>query len=183
MTKAEEQEKLEELLEKERIDLTQEDIAKIQEEIDYRKQELGPQLRERLQTARAQGDLSENFEYTMAKRENNQNNSRVHYLEGIIRRARIFEDRSAEDEVGLNKKVTIYIPEDDEEETYKIVSSLRGDSMENRISKESPLGEALMGKKVGDTVTIKVNAGFSYEAVIRKIEIVPDDGSDSLRQF
>lgn len=163
--------------------LTKEDIAKIQEEIDYRKIELGPKLREDLKAARAQGDLSENFEYTMAKRANNQNNSRVHYLENMIRTATIIEDHAKADEVGLNKAVTIYIPEDDEEETYKIVTSIRGDSLNNRISDASPLGRALMGHKVGDTVTIRVNDDYSYEAVIREIVPVPDDGSDGIRQY
>ena len=163
--------------------LTKEDIKKIQEEIDYRKEKLGPELRENLRMARAQGDLSENFEYTMAKRANNQNNSRVHYLENMIRTATVIEDHSKEDEVGLNKEVTIYIPEDDEEETYKIVTSIRGDSMQGRISDASPMGRALMGHKVGDTVTIRVNDTYSYEAEIRKIVAVPDDGSDAIRQY
>lgn len=163
--------------------LTKADIAKIQEEIDYRKIELGPKLREDLKAARAQGDLSENFEYTMAKRANNQNNSRVHYLENMIRTATIIEDHAKADEVGLNKAVTIYIPEDDEEETYKIVTSIRGDSLNNRISDASPLGRALMGHKVGDTVTIRVSDDYSYEAVIREIVPVPDDGSDGIRQY
>lgn len=163
--------------------LTKEDIKKIQEEIDYRKEKLGPELRENLRMARAQGDLSENFEYTMAKRANNQNNSRVHYLENMIRTATVIEDHSREDEVGLNKEVTIYIPEDDEEETYKIVTSIRGDSMQGRISDASPMGRALMGHKVGDTVTIRVNDTYSYEAEIRKIVAVPDDGSDAIRQY
>ncbi len=163
--------------------LTKEDIIKIQEEINYRKGALRAELLTNLREARAQGDLSENFEYTMAKRLNNQNNSRVRYLENMIRTAQVIEDRSAADEVGLGKAVTIYIPEDDEEETYKIVTSIRGDSMQGRISDQSPLGRALMGHRVGDTVTIVVNENYSYEAVIRKIEMVPDDNSDEIRQY
>lgn len=163
--------------------LTKEDIRKIEEEIEHRKLVLRPELLNNLKTARAQGDLSENFEYTMAKRLNNQNNSRVRYLENLVRTAQIIEDKAAEDEVGLNKRVTVYSPEDDEEETYKIVSSIRGDSTKNRISGESPLGHALMGHKVGDTVLVKVDETYSYEVVIRKVEAVPDDGSDELRQY
>lgn len=165
------------------MELTQKDIEKIQEEINYRTTELRPQLLARLKTARAQGDLSENFEYTMAKRENNQNNSRVRYLENMIRTATVIEDTAGDDEVGLNKAVTVYSPEDEETETYKIVSSIRGDSMKNRISNESPLGKALMGHKVGDTVTVTVNANYSYELEIQKIEAVEDDGSDGIRQY
>ena len=163
--------------------LTREDILKIQEEIDYRKGTLRQELLMHLREARAQGDLSENFEYTMAKRQNNQNNSRVRYLENMIRTAQVIEDRSAADEVGLGKSVTIYIPEDDEEENYKIVTSIRGDSMQGRISDQSPLGRALMGHHVGDTITVAVNDSYSYEAIIRRIEILPDDNSDGIRQY
>ena len=163
--------------------LTKADIEKIQEEIDHRKGALRQELLHNLKTARAQGDLSENFEYTMAKRLNNQNNSRVRYLERMIQTAEIIEDTSADDEVGLGKAVTIYISEDDEEETYKIVTSIRGDSMQGRISDVSPLGKALMGHKVGDTVMIQVSDSYSYEAEIRKIEVLPDDNSDSIRQY
>ena len=163
--------------------LTKEDIAKIQEEIDFRKGAHRTELLENLKTARAQGDLSENFEYTMAKRANNQNNSRVAYLERMIRNAEIIEDKAADDVVGLNKEVTIYIPEDDETEVYKIVSSIRGDSTKGRISTDSPLGKALAGHKAGDTVTVRVNDVYSYEAEIKKVVPVVDDGSDEIRQY
>jgi len=163
--------------------LTKADIEKIQEEINYRKGSLREELLTNLKTARAQGDLSENFEYTMAKRANNQNNSRVWYLENMIKTATIIEDTSRVDEVGLNKAVTIYIPEDDEEETYKIVTSIRGDSTQGRISTESPMGKALLHHRVGDRITIKVNETYSYEVEIRKIEVVEDDNSDGIRQY
>lgn len=163
--------------------LTKEDIDKIQEEINYRTGTLRQELLENLKTARAQGDLSENFEYTMAKRANNQNNSRVRYLENMIRNATVIRDESKEDEVGLNKAVTIYIPEDDEEEVYKIVTSIRGDSTSGRISTDSPMGRALVGHKVGDTVTVKVNDDYSYDVVIRKIEAADNDNQDAIRQY
>ena len=163
--------------------LTKADIKKIEEEIEYRKTVLGPELRQNLKVARAQGDLSENFEYTMAKRVNNQNNSRVRYLENIIRNATVIEDDAAADEIGLNKSVTVYIPEDDEEETYKIVSSIRGDSLSGRISPDSPLGKALMHHKAGDKVTVRVNDTYSYEVEIRKVEAIADDGSDGIRPY
>lgn len=162
--------------------LTKADIAKIQEEIDYRKVTLGPELRERLKVARAQGDLSENFEYTMAKRENNQNNSRVRYLERMIQTAEIVEDTSAADEVSLNKAVTIYYVEQKITDTVKFVSSIRGDSLNKRLSLESPLGQALKGRHVGDVVDFSAN-GRTFKVEIKKIEPAPDDGTDELREF
>ena len=119
----------------------------------------------------------------MAKRINNQNNSRVRYLENIVRTATIIEDDTPEDEVGLNKAVTVYIEEDDEEETYKLVTSIRGDSLSNRISTDSPLGKALLRHRVGDRVTVTVNPDYSYAVVIRKIETVEDDLTDGIRQY
>ena len=124
--------------------LTPKDIEKIQAEIDHRKLVLRPQILDAVREARAQGDLSENFEYYAAKRENGTNNSRIRYLERVLKNAVIVEDHTTSDEVGLNKTVTVYIPEDDECETYKIVTSIRGNSMKNLISIESPLGEAVL---------------------------------------
>jgi len=163
--------------------LTKEDILKIQQEIDFRKGEHRTELLTNLKEARAQGDLSENFEYTMAKRLNNQNNSRVRYLENMIKNAEIYEDKAALDEVGINKEVTLYIPEDDATEVYKIVTSIRGNSMQGRISEESPLGKALMGHHVRDTVSVKVNENYSYDVEIQKIVYVEDDLSDDIRQY
>ena len=163
--------------------LTRADIRKIQEEIDYRNSELRPKLLEDLRAARAQGDLSENFEYVMAKRANNRNLSRIRYLENMIRTAQIVEESAPEDVAGLNREVTVWIPEDEEEETYKLVSSIRGDSMKNRISLESPLGRALRGHRAGDTVTVRVNDSYSYTRVIRKVSAVVDDGTDELRSY
>ena len=163
--------------------LTKEDIKKIQEEIDYRNSELRPKLLEDLRTARAQGDLSENFEYMMAKRANNRNLSRIRYLEKLIRTAQIVEETAPADVAGLNREVTIWIPEDEEEETYKLVSSIRGDSMKNRISLESPLGRALKGHKAGDVVTVRVNDNYSYACEIRAVSAVVDDGADELRSY
>lgn len=163
--------------------LTREDIRKIQEEIDFRKGVHRTELLENLKTARAQGDLSENFEYTMAKRANNQNNSRVAYLERMIRTAEIIEDRAPDDVAGLNKAVTVFIPEDDETAVYKIVSSIRGDSTKGRISTDSPLGKALAGHRAGDVVTVRVNDFYSYECEIKNVVAVEDDGSDEIRQY
>lgn len=164
-------------------ELTKQDIKKMEEEIEYRKIVVRKQALEAVKEARAHGDLSENFEYHAAKKDKNQNESRIRYLEKMIRTAKIISTDSAEDEVGMNNTVTIYFEEDDEEEVYKIVTTVRGNSLKNLISNESPLGSALMGRKVGDRIEIKVNENYSYFVVIRKIENTVDDGTDKLRSF
>ena len=163
--------------------LTRKDVEKIQAEIDHRKLDVRPEILAALQEARAQGDLSENFEYYAAKRENGINNSRIRYLERMLKNAVIVEDHSSSDEVGLNKTVTVYIEEDDECETYKIVTSIRGNSVKNLISIESPLGKALLHHRVGDTVTIPVSADYSYDVIIREIRDTSDEEDDSIRKF
>ena len=163
--------------------LTRQDAEKSQAEIDHRKLVLRPQILDAVREARAQGDLSENFEYYAAKRENGINNSRIRYLEQMLKNSVIVEDHSSSDEVGLNKSVTVYIEEDDECETYKIVTSIRGDSMKNLISIESPLGKALLHHKVGDTVTISVSDTYSYDVVIREIQNTQGEEDDRIRTF
>ena len=163
--------------------LTPKDIEKIQAEIDHRKLVLRPQILDAVREARAQGDLSENFEYYAAKRENGTNNSRIRYLERVLKNAEIVEDHTTSDEVGLNKTVTVYIPEDDESETYKIVTSIRGNSMKNLISIESPLGKALLRHHVGDKVMIPVSSDYSYEVEIREIKDTSDEEDDNITAF
>lgn len=163
--------------------LTKKDIEKIQQEIDHRKLVVRPEAIRAVKEARAQGDLSENFEYYAAKRDKNQNESRINYLERMLKTATVVEDHTAADEVGLNKTVTVYIPEDDETEVYKIVTSIRGNSMKNLISIESPLGKALLRHRVGDTVRVPVNADYSYEVEIREIADTSDDENDNIRAF
>lgn len=163
--------------------MTQADIEKIREEIAFLKGPHRDELLAALKTARAQGDLSENFEYTTAKRANNQNNSRVRYLENLIKNATVIKDDAKDDEVGINKSVTVYIPEDDEEETYKIVTTIRGDSTKGRISTDSPMGKALLHKKVGDRVTVVTGTGYEFEVEIRRIEAAADDNSDDIRKY
>lgn len=162
--------------------LTESDIKKMQEEIDYRKLVVRPRELEAVKEARAQGDLSENFEYKAAKQDKNRNESRIRYLEKMIKTAHVISDSSKEDEVGMNNTVTVYIEEDDEEETYKLVTTVRGNSLRNLISIDSPMGKALMGHKVGDTVTIEVSPTYSYDVVIRKIENT-DDSEDDIRSY
>ena len=129
-----------------RDQLTKNDIKKIEEEIEYRKLVVRKEAIEAVKEARAQGDLSENFEYYAAKKDKNQNESRIRYLERMLRTAVVVSDESKEDEVGINNTVTLYIEEDDETETYKLVTSIRGNSLEGKISTESPLGKAILGK-------------------------------------
>jgi len=163
--------------------LTQSDIDKMQEEIDHRKLVLRPQLLVDVKDARAHGDLSENFEYKAAKKAKNQNESRIRYLEKMIKTARVIEDNSADDEVGINNQVTVWFEEDEEEETYKIVTTVRGDSLNNLISIESPLGKALMHHKEGDRVEVKVNDTVSYFVKILKIDNNKDDSEDRIRSY
>lgn len=163
--------------------LTTSDIKRMEEEIEHRKLVVRPKLLEEVKTARAHGDLSENFEYHAAKKEKNRNESRIRYLERMIRTAEVISDESAEDEVGLNNTVTVEFTEDKSTEVFKIVTTVRGNSLEGLISNESPLGKALLGHRVGDTVAVKVREDFSYEVKILKIENTVDDGSDKLRSF
>ncbi|HBZ53269.1 MAG TPA: transcription elongation factor GreA [Eubacterium sp.] len=158
--------------------LTKEDIAKIEEEIEMRKTELRPKLLEDLKSAREQGDLSENFEYYAAKRAKNKNESRIRYLERIIAGADILEDTLKADQAGVGKIVKIYIEDDDCEEEYRIVTSMRADSIHDIVSIESPLGKALIGHKVGDRVYVQVKQDFGYYVVIREISI--DENSDDI---
>ena len=163
--------------------LTPSDIKKMEEEIEYRKLTVRPQALEDVKEARSHGDLSENFEYYAAKKFKNQNESRIRYLERMIRTARVISDESADDEVGMNNTVTVEFVEDGMEEVYKIVTTVRGNSLAGLISNESPLGKALLGHKVGDVVHVQVNENVGYDVRITKIENTIDDGSDKIRSF
>lgn len=163
--------------------LTKNDIRRLEEEIEHRKLVVRKEAIAEVKEARAHGDLSENFEYYAAKRFKNQNESRIRYLEKMVKTARIIEDDSKEDEVGLDNTVTVYFVDDDEEETYKLVTSVRGDSVSNLITIESPLGKALLGHKEGDTVSVKVNEQVSYDVVIKNIEKTKDEGKEGIREF
>lgn len=166
-----------------REQLTENDIKKIEEEIEYRKLVVRKDAIEAVKEARSHGDLSENFEYYAAKREKNQNESRIRYLERMVRTAQVISDESKEDEVGLNNTVTLYIEEDDEEEVYKVVTSIRGNSLKGMISNESPLGKAIMGKKVGDKVWVKIGEQGGYYVEIRAIDKSSSDAEDEIRKF
>nr|WP_296485706.1 transcription elongation factor GreA [uncultured Acetatifactor sp.] len=164
-------------------ELTPSDIRKMEEEIEQRKLVVRPKALEDVKEARAQGDLSENFEYYAAKKFKNQNESRIRYLERMIKTAKVISEESAEDEVGINNTVTVEFTDDGAVETYKIVTTVRGNSLENLISNESPLGKALLGKKEGDTVSVQVNASIGYDVKIIRIDKTSDDGNDKIRSF
>jgi len=163
--------------------ITKKDIERMEEEIEYRKLVVRRQALEAVKEARAHGDLSENFEYHAAKKDKNQNESRIRYLERMIKTAQIVEDNSNADEVGLDNTVTVYFEEDDETETFKLVTTVRGNSLKGMISIDSPIGKAVLGHKVNDRVTVKVNEGYSYDVIIKSNENTVDDGTDSLRKF
>ena len=164
-------------------ELTPSDLKKMQEEIEYRKVVVRQQALADVKEARAHGDLSENFEYHAATKVKNQNESRIRYLERMIKTAKVISEESAEDEVGINNTVTVEFVDDGTVETYKIVTTVRGNSLEGLISNESPLGKALLGKKEGDVVHVDVNATIGYDVKIIKIENTVDDGTDKLRSF
>lgn len=150
--------------------LTKGDVEKIEQEIEHRKLVIRKEAIEAVKEARAQGDLSENFEYYAAKKHKNQNESRIRYLERMLKTADIVADTSKSDEVGMNDVVEVEFEEDGEIEKYKLVTSIRGNSLENRISIESPIGKALKGHKAGERVEVKVNDSYSYFLIIRSID-------------
>lgn len=163
--------------------LTKSDVKKIKEEIEHRKLVVRKEAIEAVKEARAHGDLSENFEYHAAKKDKNQNESRIRYLERMLKNAIIIDDSSKADEVGINNTVELYIEEDDEVETYRLVTSIRGSSLNGLISIESPMGKAIIGHKVNDRVYIKVNEDYGYYAVIKKIVNTENDEEDHIRSY
>ena len=163
--------------------LTESDIKKIEAEIEHRKLVVRKEAIEAVKEARAQGDLSEYFEYYAAKKDKNKNESRIRYLERMIKTAQIVSDDSKEDEAGINNTVTVYFEDDDMEETYRLVTTVRGNSLKGLISIDSPVGKAILGHKVGDRVYVKINEQAGYYIVIRNIEKTDDDSQDQIRKF
>ena len=154
--------------------LTESDVKKIKEEIEYRKIVVRKKELEAVKEARAQGDLSE---------DKNRNESRIRYLERMLKNAKIVSDTSKADEVGINNTVEVYFEDDDETETYRLVTSIRGNSLQGLISIESPLGKAIQGHKVGDRVLVKTNGNDGYYIVIKNIDNTTDDSHDTLRKY
>jgi transcription elongation factor GreA len=164
-------------------ELTKVDIEKMKEELEYRIGTVRPKILEEVKFTRSFGDLSENAEYHAAKRERGKNESRIRYLRNMLKTAIVIDTESRDDEVGLFDTVTYYVEEDDCEEQVRIVTTLRQNSMQGLISKESPMGSAIMGKYQGDRVYIKVSDDYGYYIVIRKIEKGEDDSSLEIRKF
>ena len=164
-------------------ELTEVDIKKMQEEIDHRVRVLRPQLIEEVQTARAFGDLSENFEYKCAKQAKNRNESRIRYLERMIRTAKVIEVKGQDDAVGLFDKVTVFNEMVKKEMTVQIVTTLRQDALKGLISKESPVGKALMGHKVGERVQVEIDQTWKYFMEIKAIEKGFDDESLNISAY
>ena len=162
--------------------LTESDIKKIQEEIEYRKLVVRRDAIEAVKEARAQGDLSENFEYYAAKKDKNQNESRIRYLERMLKNAIVVTEQSKADEVGMNNTVGLYFEEEGEIQVFKLVTSIRGNSLKGYISIESPIGKAILGHKIGDKVAVQVNEDYCYYVEIRSIENT-DDAGDPIRKF
>lgn len=163
--------------------LTQSDVKKIKEEIEYRKLVVRKKELEAVKEARAQGDLSENFEYKAAKQDKNRNESRIRYLENMLKHARVVSDESAPDEIGLNDTVTLYFEDEEEEETYRLVTSIRGNSLKGLISIESPLGKAIKGHRAGDRVQVRISDKAGYTVVIKTIEKTGEDENDRIRSY
>ena len=165
-------------------ELTRKDIDKMKEELTYSRDKLMPELIEEVKRTRAFGDLSENFEYKEAKRQKNRNGSRIRYLENMIRSAHIIDSGSREENVvGLYDKVTVYMPDDDETQVIQVVTTVRTDPLKGLISRESPFGKAVLGKRTGDRVLVQVNDHCSYEVEIRSVEKSEDDGSAPILQY
>ncbi len=164
-------------------ELTAQDIKKMEEELEDRIHNQRPVLLAEVVRCREFGDLSENFEYKEAKRAKNRNESRIRYLKKMISTATVISDNSDENSVGLYDRVTVYTADLDEEEIVQVVTTVRVNPLEELISRESPMGVAILGKRVGDRVTIKVSDDYSYEVEIKKIEKGEDDGSAPLLQY
>lgn len=164
-------------------ELTQVDINKMKEELEHRRLVLRPQLIEEVKVARSFGDLSENFEYKAAKREKNRNDSRIRYLENMIKTARVIDAAPSGEVIGLFDKVTFWIEEDEEEETIQLVTTLRQDALKGLISKESPVGKALWGHKEGDRVLIEASPTYSYYVQIRSVEHTGEDPDIPISTF
>ena len=156
-------------------ELTQVDIDKMKEELQHRLQVLRPQLIEEVKVARSFGDLSENFEYKAAKREKNRNDSRIRYLQNMIKTAVVIDGTSQGEGIALFDKVTFLVEDDGTQETIQLVTTLRLDALKGLISKESPVGKALLGHKVGDRVKIQVSDTFAYYVQIQQVEKTGED--------
>ena len=164
-------------------ELTKKDLELMQQELDDLQKRILPAAIEEVKRTRAFGDLSENYEYKAAKQAQNHARRRIRYLQGMISTARVIDDVSRADEAGLFDEITLYIPEDDEEQVIQVVTTVRTDPRQGLISKESPFGKAVLGAREGDRVTVTVSNDYSYVCEIRHIEKGADDGSAPILQY
>ena len=158
-------------------ELTRVDMDKLRDELNYRENELMPKILEDVKVARSFGDLSENYEYKAAKDEQRKNMRRIRYIKQMLASAVVIESASADDVAGLFDTVVLYMEDDEEEMTVRFVTTLRQNALEGLISKESPLGQAVMGHRAGERVYVKVSEDYGYWAQIRSIQKGQDDES------
>lgn len=163
--------------------LTKKDIELMEAELNDRRLNIRPKIMEEVKRCREYGDLSENYEYKAAKQAQRQNDSRMRYLQNMIKTAQIIDEQAHKGGVQLYDRVTLWLPEDEEEMVIQVVSTVRTDPSQGRVSLESPLGKAVLGAAVGDVVNVRVNDSYSYDAEIRAIEPAQDDGSAPLLPF
>ena len=164
-------------------ELTRSDLEKMQEELDDRRINLRPKLLEAVKEARAFGDLSENFEYKCAKQDKNRNDARIRYLQRMIKTARVIEDHSRADTAGLYDTVEILMENTGKTRRITLVTTLRQDALKGLISKESPVGRAVLGRKAGDRVQVQMENGSTYWLQIQSVEKGTDDGSIPIGSF
>ncbi|MBE6908065.1 MAG: transcription elongation factor GreA [Ruminococcaceae bacterium] len=164
-------------------ELTRVDVEKMKAELEDRRLNIRPKLIEDVQTARAHGDLSENYEYKVAKQEQRRNDSRMRYLEKMIATAKIIDVKDTGDAVGLFSKVVMFNEKLGREQTIRIVTTLRQDALKGLISKESPVAKALMGHRPGERVEIAVSPEMKYTVEIRSVEPGTDDASLEISSF
>jgi len=147
--------------------LTSEGFLDLETELNKLKTEDRPRIIEAIKEARAQGDLSENADYDAARDEQAKIEARIQELEYMLEHAKIIEKTSG-DTVNVGTTVTVQYIDDDDEEEYSIVGALEADPFENKISNESPIGKAIMNRKVGDIISVDSPNG-SYDIKIVKI--------------
>ena len=164
-------------------ELTRVDMEKMRRELEYRENELMPRILEDVKTARSFGDLSENFEYKAAKTEQRKNMSRIRYLKQMLASAVVIETQSADDVAGLFDSVTLFMEDESEEMTVRFVTTLWQNALEGLISKESPLGRAVLGHRAGERVQVRVSEDYSYWTQIRSITKGEDDDSLEISKY
>ena len=164
-------------------ELTAVDIRKMQEEIDYRENVLMPQIIREVQRARGFGDLSENYEYKAAKDEQRRNRSRIRYLKQMVASAVVIEDHSQSGEIGLFDRVKLHMEEEDEDMDIRLVTTLRQNPLKGLISKESPLGQALLGHRAGERVYVKISGEEGYWCSILSVEKGEDDENLEISRY